>query len=367
MTYSIYDGPRIFAAAADPKQGRGPAPFGPFRRRRKHPNDLPPSPGFGLLAVDPATFSTGRRRLKLRHAAMATGAFTMMSVGMSSHPTLGDAVTRPASLGEATSRATVDEDETVDEDTSEAADEPAATTDAADVSDGQSGQVAEPAAPEPDKQAAVASESTKKEPSKKEPTKKEPKAAAKKPWAPAPIAEFQGVRIHEISDKTKLVGFHEAAYNIALPMTPTDPPTVNHGAGNVASHREGHARVADLLVLPTRLRDTAPNSALDVAVKAGERVLAPIDGTVTAVRHYRLYGKYPDTRIEIVPKGRPDLQLTVLHVSHPFVKVGDKIVGGKTPFAGHATAFPFESQIDRFSEARTGSSHPHVHMEFKHR
>lgn len=187
------------------------------------------------------------------------------------------------------------------------------------------------------------------------------------PWKAAPIAEFAGVFVLEVSEQIQLVGFHEAAYTVALPMAPLDPPSANHGRGHIPFHAQGHKRTAEVIVLPTRLRESSPASAIDVAVKAGAPIVAPVDGVVTAVKPYNLYNKYPDYRIEIAPAGHPELQLTVLHVTGPQVAVGDTLVAGQTPFAQQATLFPFESQIDRFSAAMTGSAHPHVHMEFKYR
>lgn len=355
MTYSLFDGPTAHSPTGPFEDPNRDAPVGPFRRRDPDIDKPPAGPGFGLLAIDPEFFSRGHRRLKLRYAAMATGAFAMMSVGISVQPPTTAEVPRKPVRAEDTSELKKPSKRSDGDDATDDARDIAAAAGAVGVTgaDDVSEAPATEGAPVPANANGEASEPA--------PTE------APAPWQAAPIAEYGGVNVFEISDQIQLVGFHEAAYNVALPLTPMDPPSANHGRSQVHYHQGGFKRAADVIVLPTRLRESNPASAIDIAVKAGTPILSPVDGVVTAVLPYSLYNKYPDYRIEIAPAGHPELQLTVLHVSGPLVNVGDTLVAGQTPFAQQATLFPFESQIDRFSKATTGSMHPHVHMEFKYR
>lgn len=198
--------------------------------------------------------------------------------------------------------------------------------------------------------------------------------AAADPPAPAPdpeawrshvLAEHDGIAIHQPAADVPLVGFHEAAAVGAAAVEPIAEPDEQHGRAPVP--HGGEDDDLDTLVLPTRDRASAPSTAIDVAVPAGEVVHAPITGTVTAVDPYLLYGQHPDTRIVIQPEGRPDVELVVLHVTGHDVAVGDRVEAGVTPIAASSTPFPFESQIDRFTEAEIGRATPHVHLELRQR
>lgn len=188
---------------------------------------------------------------------------------------------------------------------------------------------------------------------------------------PAPMAQVQGVRLVVPADPeaTRLVGFHEANGGTTEVLQPTAPLADNH---NPASHVDSHdaaaqapAHTPETIVLPSRGRGSHPASAVDVALPEGVEVLSPVTGRVVSVSEYVLYGRHPDTIIELEPAGRPDLRVVVLHVSDAKVAPGDRVVAGATPLAGTATAFPFSSQIDRFVAADDGGAKPHVHIEVK--
>jgi hypothetical protein len=74
---------------------------------------------------------------------------------------------------------------------------------------------------------------------------------------------------------------------------------------------------------------------------------------------YHLYCKYPDSFAVISPKGHPELEVKMLHITGLHVRVGDRVVQGKTVIASHATHFPFVSEVDVY----TLHKWPHVHIE----
>lgn len=184
------------------------------------------------------------------------------------------------------------------------------------------------------------------------------------PSSPTPIATFEDVEIVVPSMETAVVGFHESASPGSVTLASAAPLEEEHNVKEtpVVDDPVEH-QVAPVVELPTRNRASEASSAVDIAIPEGEQVLAPVSGRVTAVSPYFLYGQHPDVRVEIEPEGRPDLRVVVIHVSDVEVQPGDRLIAGETAFAGTATQFPFESQIDRFAAAETGAPHPHVHVE----
>jgi murein DD-endopeptidase MepM/ murein hydrolase activator NlpD len=156
----------------------------------------------------------------------------------------------------------------------------------------------------------------------------------------APFASAGGVRLHVPSRDVVLIGFHQAAFANVRQMAPRgDLP---------------------MTTMPSRGRGTGRRSAADVSVRPGTPVIAPATGRVVEVQHYALYGKYRDARIRIAtPNG---MLVSVLHVTGPRVRVGDRVQGGETVIARQATKFPFFSQIDAFAGPL-----PHVHIELRRR
>ncbi len=181
-----------------------------------------------------------------------------------------------------------------------------------------------------------------------------------------PMAWVEDVELVVPAEDVALVGFHEAYHPVAQPLEVAGDVVDNHNPrSDVAVTSDLRATTAPHVVLPTRDRESAPTSAIDIAVRAGQKVYAPVSGEVATVLHYHLYGEHADTRVEIIPDGRPDLRLVMLHVDGVEVVEGDRLVAGETVVARSANGFPFESQIDRFARATTGSAHPHVHVELK--
>lgn len=187
--------------------------------------------------------------------------------------------------------------------------------------------------------------------------------------APAPSAEpasrrdafasIEGLALRLPSPQTLLVAFHEASRPDALELAPMGRMQDN---ANTTKFRPG-ADVAgpDYVVMSSRGRPHPATSAVDLLLHDGDPVRSPVDGTVTEVRPYHLYGRHPDVRIEIAPATRPDLRVVLIHVTEVEVAVGER-VGAGTALAGGANRFPFSSHVDRYLEP---ARWPHVHLEVK--
>ncbi|MBW3577931.1 MAG: M23 family metallopeptidase [Actinobacteria bacterium] len=178
--------------------------------------------------------------------------------------------------------------------------------------------------------------------------------------ATAVFASYSDLQLVLPSDQVRLVGFHEAALADALPLTPAGSLRANDNTTKFRPPPDGDG--VGYVVLSSRGRTNPATSAVDVALPPGIPVASLIDGTVTLVEHYQLYGRHPDTRVEIAPAGRPDLRVVLIHLTDVRVSPGQRVQAGRTVVAGAANLFPFGSHVDRYVEGEPG---PHVHIEVK--
>ena len=181
---------------------------------------------------------------------------------------------------------------------------------------------------------------------------------------PSPVfARFEDLDLHLPGEEVLLVGYHEASFSDALATVPSGDAIANDNRTKFVPGSED-ASGPEYVVLSSRGRPTPATSAVDVVLEDDIAVLAPVTGTVREVRPYLLYGEHQDTRLEIVPRERPDLALVMIHVRGVTVRPGDVVEAGVTPIAASANRFPFGSQIDRFFDP---DRWPHVHIELKRR
>lgn len=176
------------------------------------------------------------------------------------------------------------------------------------------------------------------------------------------FAVVEGVELGLPSPNVLLIGFHEAASRWSLPLSPQGRLFQNENTNKVTAP----ADVADgpgYLVLSSRGRRAAGTSAVDIVLRDGEPVMAPVTGTVVDVGQYALYGRYPDHRIVIQPDANPAIRVTLIHVAGADVAVGQHIEAGVTRVAPGPNRFGFTSHIDRYFPT---DRWPHVHIEVKH-
>lgn len=178
--------------------------------------------------------------------------------------------------------------------------------------------------------------------------------------APRVLARFADVELVTLNEEVRLVGFHEASYADALPLSPVGRMVFNDNPTKFAPSSAVDG--PDYGVLSSRGRPNAATSAVDMVVPAGVPVTSVVTGTIGLVEPYLLYGRYPDTKVEIVPAARPDLRVVMIHLSDVQVFAGQQVVGGETIIAAGANRFPFASQVDRYLGEVPG---PHVHIEVK--
>lgn len=200
-----------------------------------------------------------------------------------------------------------------------------------------------------------------------------PAAAEREAPSAAVVATFAGVQLVTLTEAVRFVGFHEASYADAQALSPVGRVIFNDNPTKFAPSSEADG--PDYVVLSSRGRPHAATSAVDMVVPEGVPVASVVTGTIGLVEPYLLYGRYPDTKVEIVPDTRPDLKVVMIHLTDVRVAAGQRVVGGQTIVAGSANHFPFTSQVDRYVElARPAQPFgpslgdipsPHVHIEVK--
>jgi hypothetical protein len=184
-------------------------------------------------------------------------------------------------------------------------------------------------------------------------------AASTSPTRLPVFAIAGGLRLRLPATRPVALAYHEASMPRRVALHPLGSCLVCRNRWKFRPPRVGPSEL-EYMVMDTRGRAAAATSAVDVVVRRWHRVRAPVTGRVWSLRHYRLYGRYPDVRVAIVPDGRSDRLVVLIHLRDPRVRPGDRVVVSQTVL-GWARQFPFESQVDRYVKGRF----PHVHIEVK--
>lgn len=171
-----------------------------------------------------------------------------------------------------------------------------------------------------------------------------------------------------VKDLTE-VGFHQAAYSYAFHMsTPlieadNSDTKAAHGTGRVLSKQPTgtDAVLIGKMIRMWRSRPGKPDTAADVGAAPGADVFAPVNGTVVKIKQYKLYGKYDDYEIHILPTGWPEIDLVMIHVQDLTVGVGDQVTGGVTRIAAiRKLSDKFKDQLSDYTN--DGGDHVHIQL-----
>ena len=188
---------------------------------------------------------------------------------------------------------------------------------------------------------------------------------------PTPIfASYRSLQIRlpvSVKDLTE-VGFHQAAYpyarHMSTPLTEADNSDAKdaHGTGREASTQPtgADAVLEGKFIRMWRARPGEPDTACDVGAPPGADVYAPVSGTIVKIKEYKLYGKWDDYEIHIQPKGWPDLDLVMIHVSDLSAEVGDEVVGGVSRIAAIRK---LSTKVHHQLRDYTGDGGDHTHIQ----
>lgn len=162
------------------------------------------------------------------------------------------------------------------------------------------------------------------------------------------------------ADDPVYIGFHEASNPQAFPLIPLGQLVVTPDSEQDFSPPTPIEDGRPYSVMASRGRGRSPASAADIVLNPGDAVHAVATGTVTEAMPYLLYGMFPDFQVRIRLADRPDVVVTMLHMTGLKVAVGQQVKAGETVIAESANQFPFVSQVDDFLG---GQPHSHVHVE----
>lgn len=109
-----------------------------------------------------------------------------------------------------------------------------------------------------------------------------------------------------------------------------------------------------------RNRPGKPDTAADVGALAGTTILSPVNGTVVRIKPYKLYGRYDDYELHIIPDRTSGLDVVMIHLTGIKCHVGDRVEAGITPVAKiRKFSNKFHDQLADY----THSPGDHVHMQ----
>lgn len=154
------------------------------------------------------------------------------------------------------------------------------------------------------------------------------------------------------------IGFHQAERREAIAIKPA---VKYFDRESTATVREAVVASKEpvLFVMTPRGRGSALTSAMDIAMVPGAAVYCPVDGVVTVVKTYNLYGKMMDYHVEIQPDGYPDLRVAIIHIDNIQVTVGQRVhrrvdqIGWMRPLPG------ITSQVNKYLPHQCD----HVHIQ----
>jgi len=176
------------------------------------------------------------------------------------------------------------------------------------------------------------------------------------------VASVEGVPVvlPVARDVTTAVAYHPVDNEGTVPFSPTGERLSGGGLGEaLADVFAGGGGVQYYLMDGTGAQTSPTTSGLDVGAVPGSTVVSPVDGKVTAIKQYRILGRYVDVEIRIQLAQDPSLLLVVTHIARPQVALGD-VVGRGASVLGEVRGLP--PSLDQALSRYTSDSGDHVQL-----
>ncbi len=176
------------------------------------------------------------------------------------------------------------------------------------------------------------------------------------------VARVEGVDVllPVAREVTTAVAYHPVDHDDAVGFTPMGKRLSGGDLGQKLAAIFAEGGEVQYYLMDGNGRSGSPSTAgLDVGAVPGSPVVSPVDGKVTAVKEYRVLGRYRDVEIDIVLADDPSLLLIVTHVAKPQVEIGEVVLRGTTVL-GSVRGFP--SGLQQALSQFTSDNGDHVHM-----
>jgi len=162
------------------------------------------------------------------------------------------------------------------------------------------------------------------------------------------------------------IGYHEAENPQTLSLEPIGYSLKNDNQSSQSPRGTDLKSVPNdgnipFTIMNTRGRRQSPTSAVDIAVKSKTMIRSPVDGIVTKIKPYYLYGRHQDFHLEIQPASHPELRIAIIHLDNLQVTLGSQ-VRKKETILGEVRSLTqyIQSQIDRYAPGNYGHTHLQV-------
>jgi biotin carboxyl carrier protein len=197
------------------------------------------------------------------------------------------------------------------------------------------------------------------------------RSATKKPVPTPYFASYGRLKLRLPVETKRLteIGFHQASYAWAMRMkTPLKDAKASDARGKRGTSREtstqpsgADAFLVGRVIRMWRNRPGKPDTAADVGAKPGSAVISPVTGTVVKIKSYKLYGKWADYEMHIVPDGFDNIDIVMIHVTDPTVKVGQRVEAGVTRVG--AVRKLSDKMTDQLAQyVKDGGDHVHLQV-----
>jgi hypothetical protein len=176
------------------------------------------------------------------------------------------------------------------------------------------------------------------------------------------VAHVEGIDVvlPVAREATTAVAFHPVDNADSVPFSPHGERLSGGSLGQrLADIFAGGGGLQYYLMAGSGPDNSASTAGLDVGAVPGSPILSPVDGKVTAIKKYRILGRYDDVEIDIQFSGDPSLLLVVTHVARAEVAIGDVVARGESPL-GDVRGFP--AGLDQALSRYTSDTGDHVQL-----